>query len=228
MNHAGRDPAEAAAQILALVATLGVTLLFVVAKLTPQPGSRAHTVNQVELSVVAPPRDEPKPQPRAEKRAPLPVRRVRVTQPVPHRQTIAAMAPQPVSTPQTPPAPSEAAAPAEPQAASMPAGPADPNLAYELVLHANVSSRTCTPDTPEYRLLKPAGTARVVFTIDRTGAVSAVRIAASSGSTILDKQAYAIVSSGHYPPMPPNVFAGEASHLFRVDVEFRRGGGCAS
>ena len=228
MNRTARDPAEAGAQILALAATLAGALLFAVSKIAPPPGSGAHVVNTVQLSVVAPPRDDPKPQPKAAKRAPLPVHRVHVAKPVQRRQVVAAAAPQPVSVPQTP-VPSEAAAPtalAEPQAASAPAGPVDPNLAYRLALNANVRSRTCPPDTPEYRLMRPTGRAIVGFTVDRAGAVSDVRIQASSGSTILDKQAYAIVSSGHYPPMPSNVYTGEASHMFQVEVEFR-GGGCA-
>ena len=109
MNHARRDPAEVGAPILALVATLAFTLLFVVAKIAPPPGSGAHRLNQVELSVVAPPRDEPKPQPKAEKREPISVRRVHVVQPVRHRQSVAAAAAQPVSVPETPPPASESA-----------------------------------------------------------------------------------------------------------------------
>jgi periplasmic protein TonB len=231
MTRAGRDPAEAGAQWLAFAMTLAFAFLFAVAKIAPPPGTGAHTNNQVELSVVAPPRDAPKPQPKAEKRAPVPVHRVRVAQPVRHRQTVAAAAPQPVSVPETPPespAPAAATAPAEPQTAPAVAGPADPDLAYQLALLANIKERTCTPDTAEYRLMRPAGTAFVGFTVDREGAVSGVRLQASSGSTILDKQAYAIVSGGHYPRMPSNVYAGEAGHLFHVEVEFRHGGGCAS
>ncbi|HEX4157609.1 MAG TPA: TonB family protein [Rhizomicrobium sp.] len=228
MRGAGRDPAEAGAEIFALAATLVVALLLAVEKIAPPPSSGAHANNQVELSVVAPPRDEPKPQPIAAKRAPIPVHRVRVTRPVRRRQTAAAPARQPISTPETPAAAESAAPaiPAAPPAASAPAGPVDPNLAYRLALNANVRSRTCPPDTAEYRLLRPTGRAIVGFTVDRAGAVSDVRIQASSGSTILDKQAYAIVSSGRYPSMPSNVYAGDASHMFQVEVEFR-GGGCA-
>jgi TonB family protein len=228
MTGAGRDPAETGAEILALVATLVFALLIAVEKIAPAASSGARANKQVELSVVAPPRDEPKPQPKAAKRAPLPVHRMHITQPLRRRQTAAAAARQPVSTPETP-APAESAAPAvpaAPPAASAATGPVDPNLAYRLALNANVRSRTCPPDTADYRLLRPTGRAIVGFTVDRAGAVSDVRIQASSGSTILDKQAYAIVSSGRYPAMPSNVYAGEASHMFDVEVEFR-GGGCA-
>lgn len=229
MNRTARDPAEAGAQILALAATLAGALLFAISKIAPPPGTGAHVINTVQLSVVAPSRDEPKPQPKVAKRAPLPVHHMHLAKPVQHKQIVAAAAPQPVSVPQTPSTPSERAAPAvpaDPPAAPAAAGPVDPNLAYRLALIASIRSRTCPPDTPEYRLMRPTGTAIVGFTVDRAGVVGDVRIQASSGSTILDKQAYAIVSSGHYPPMPSNVYAGEASHMFNAEVEFR-GGGCA-
>ena len=231
MNRSARDPAEAGAQILALAATVAFAAFFVVSKIAPPRGSGAHVVDTVQLSVVAPPRDEPKPQPQAPKRTPLPVRHQHLTQPAHPRRMPATATPQPATVPEAPPArPEETAAPAPPDPPVAPpsAGPADPNLAYEVALKANISARTCGPDTPEYRLLQPTGLARVRFTVDRGGAVSGVRIAASSGSTILDRQAYAIVSNGQYQPMPASVFAGESSHVFLVEIEFRRGGGCAS
>lgn len=224
MTSRARDPAEFGAQLISLALTAAFAIALLAVKAAPPAGIHA-LVTQVQLSVIAPPKPEPAPQPKVQKRAPAPTRRTHVlARPMPVRRIAhVEAAPQPVEEPEV------AAPPAEPAAAAAPAvGRPDPNLAYEAALKENIVARTCGPNTPEYRLLHPTGTSRVNFVIDRIGAVSNVRIAASSGSTILDRQADAIVSQGRYPRMPADVFAGETSHLFLVEIEFRSGGGCAS
>jgi TonB family protein len=77
------------------------------------------------------------------------------------------------------------------------------------------------PDTVAYRLLRPSGSARIRFILDRIGSPGEVAVARTSGSGILDAQALKIVSSGHYPPFPDDAYPGETRHTFIVTIEFR-------
>jgi periplasmic protein TonB len=92
---------------------------------------------------------------------------------------------------------------------------------YAAGLRADIDRRTHPPDSAQYRLHRPSGEVRVAFIVTRNGEPKVVRVLRSSGSPILDDAAVAIVSSGHYPPMPTKVFAGEAEHVFAVTIEFR-------
>ena len=92
---------------------------------------------------------------------------------------------------------------------------------YAAGLRADIDRRTRPPDSIQYRLHRPAGEVRVGFIVMRSGQPKVVRVLRSSGSSILDETAVAIVASGHYPPMPSRIFAGEAEHAFAVTIEFR-------
>jgi periplasmic protein TonB len=104
-----------------------------------------------------------------------------------------------------------------------PSGAAHPDLdaRYAAELRADIDRRTAPPDTPQYRLHHPAGETRVRFVVLRSGSPEAAVVERSSGSSLLDEEAVRIVSSGHYPPMPANAFAGESRHVFVVTIEFR-------
>lgn len=113
-------------------------------------------------------------------------------------------------------------------ASGAPANPApasdhrpDLDAQYAAGLRADIDRRTRPPDSAQYRLHRPSGEVRVGFVVLRNGEPKAVRVLRSSGSSILDEAAIAIVSSGHYPPMTAQVFAGEAEHVFAVTIEFR-------
>jgi periplasmic protein TonB len=93
---------------------------------------------------------------------------------------------------------------------------------YAANLRTDIDRRTHAPDSAQYRLRRPSGEVRVGFVVMRNGAAKAIRVLRSSGSSILDDAAQSTVSSGHYPPMPANAFAGEAEHMFAVTIEFRR------
>lgn len=60
--------------------------------------------------------------------------------------------------------------------------------------------------------------------ISRNGTVSGVRLAHSSGSAILDRQALANVASGGYPAMPEAAFAGQAQRSFTIRITFNPSG----
>jgi protein TonB len=115
---------------------------------------------------------------------------------------------------------------ASPAASSMPAPAARPDLEaqYAAGLRANIDQRTRPPDSAAYRLRRPSGEVRVGFVLIRSGELKAVHVLRSSGSPVLDDAAVAIVSTGRYPPMSANLFAGENEHTFSVTIEFRRSG----
>ncbi len=127
-----------------------------------------------------------------------------------------------------------APAPAPPDAEfTMPPSPApaiappsethpDQDAQYAGELRADIDRRTHPPDSAEYRLLHPAGEARVQFVVARSGEPRSVMLLRSSGSRILDEAAIDTVRSGHYPPMPAKAFAGETEHVFVVTIEYRR------
>jgi protein TonB len=92
---------------------------------------------------------------------------------------------------------------------------------YAASLRTNIDARTVVPDSIEYRLHRPKGETRVNFTLDREGTVLETRVALTSGSEILDRQAVRIVKAGQYPPFPQAAFRGESHHSFLVTLEFR-------
>jgi protein TonB len=98
---------------------------------------------------------------------------------------------------------------------------ADLEAQYAAGLRADIDRRTRPPDSIQYRLHRPSGEVRVGFVVMRNGEPTVVRVLRSSGSSILDAAALAIVASGHYPPMPAKIFAGEPEHAFAVTIEFR-------
>jgi protein TonB len=128
---------------------------------------------------------------------------------------------QETPTPQSEPA---HAAPAEAQAAAAtpapPAGNPSEDARYTTLVHAMIERNKRNPDTPLYRMMHPHGTARVLFTLDRNGTASGVRIGESSGAAMLDDQALAIVQNCQFPPMPASVFAGASFHIFTVAIAF--------
>ena len=111
----------------------------------------------------------------------------------------------------------------DPPSVAAPSSDARPDLEaqYAAGLRADIDRRTRPPDSIQYRLHRPSGEVRVGFVVMRNGEPTVVRVLRSSGSSILDAAALAIVASGHYPPMPAKIFAGEPEHAFAVTIEFR-------
>jgi protein TonB len=76
------------------------------------------------------------------------------------------------------------------------------------------------PTSKEARLLKPAGSVVVRFTLSRTGEVRDVVVDRSSGNQILDRAAMATVKSGAPPQFPELAWASAPEHVFTVTLEF--------
>jgi periplasmic protein TonB len=168
----------------------------------------------LEPPAPAPPKAEPeKPKPRVE-----PVRRhVVVPTPAPDLPV-----PTVSNSDPTPDAPAIVTAPPAPAAASL-VSDVSLEAAYVAALNENIHARTTPPDTAAYRLLKPTGSTRVRFYVDRSGSPSEVTVAETSGSRILDTQALYIVSSGHYLPFPDALYRGEKRHYFTIKIKFEFG-----
>ncbi len=110
--------------------------------------------------------------------------------------------------------------PAATAATAAPVSSASADSSYTGSIRAIIDRRNVPPDTAEYRLLHPHGTAEIGYTIARNGAVSGVRLVHSSGSPILDRQALANVAAGGYPSMSEAAFAGQAQHSFTIRITF--------
>jgi TonB family protein len=222
------DAAQRASDVAAL--TLTALLISVAVALGPTTlwrdlsrAQRNAMQASIELSFESPPAQTP-PAPAPPQPEPRPVHARRE----PAKPVMAALAPIPAETvladPEAVPddAPVLAASEAPAPAAAQPsASHPDLDAQYAAGVRSDIDRRTRAPDTAQYRLRRPSGEVRVGFVLTRAGEPKAVTLRSSSGSTILDEAALTIVSSGHYAPMPANVFTGEAEHVFAVTIEFR-------
>ena len=213
----GRDPAQRVSDGTALALTAAAAAAIMLSSRTllqmfavkPAARDRAIELTLQEASPetpAAPPPPVPRPPtPRTVTRAlpqprePLPV----IEEPAPANADLIAADP----------------APPEPPAS----GPsrADLEAQYAAALRADIDARTRPPDSAQYRLHRPSGEVHVRFVVLRSGATQQVAVQRSSGSSLLDEAAVAIVASGHYPPMPAKCFVGEAQYTFVVTIEFR-------
>jgi periplasmic protein TonB len=158
-----------------------------------------------------PPQQPPKPRPVHKKEpAHLPVV-------PPSLPLMAGTATAPAVNDPSPPQDSESEAPAAPDRVA--AGTIEAQ--YAATLRTNIDARTVVPDSIEYRLSRPKGETRVNFVLDREGSILDARVAHTSGSDMLDRQAVRIVKAGRYPPFPQTAFRGELRHSFLVTLEFR-------
>lgn len=93
---------------------------------------------------------------------------------------------------------------------------------YIARLRAYVLSRKKYPSGRDASLIKPVGTARAWIVLDRQGGVREAGIEQSSDSIILDNEALKLLRSGSYPAFPDEAFAGQATHRFMFDLEYKR------
>jgi protein TonB len=224
------EPATLAAS--AVLTGSGVALLLLVGGAWP-PDAPALAERAVEIALMAEP--APPPAPAAIPAAPLSRSQVLeetpLRDPPPRTQAAADLAaprppkhhasPSANTAPQREPAHAALAdKPAAPATPAPPAGNPSEDARYTTLVHATIERNKRNPDTPLYRMMHPHGTARVLFTLDRNGAASGVRIADSSGVAMLDDQAVRIVQTCQFPPMPAPAFAGSSFHVFTVVIRF--------
>lgn len=212
----------------ALTAAL-IAALLAAPRLPPPVRPEAPKPTAVTLSVVeeppppppaAPPPPAPEPPPPPVQTAPSPLppppppRPRHVQRPKPHP------VPRPIEAPETPVTTPTPPAPAYARLAQQAPENHSAEGAYIGRLHAIVAGATTPPAGAAYRLSHPSGEALVGFILSRRGALGAVRLIRSSGSALLDAQAVAIVGRCRFPPMPEDVYPGQAAHPFSVPVNF--------
>jgi TonB family protein len=217
MRQAQPDRAQRASDFGALFLTAGLLCVALIAHPFHWQPQSAHTAldRPVELSLEAashtPPRP-PEPPPTLKPReivtqAPVPV----VPDPITFTSDLAPedavlVASNNPSPPATTGAPVKANADLEAQ--------------YAEGLREDIDRRTRLPDAPQFRLHRVSGEVRVRFLLTRSGEARQVQVARSSGSSILDQAAVAIVAVGHYAPMPATIFVNQIDHLFAVTIDF--------
>lgn len=223
------DRNEAAIQAAALAITLGLIALAVTDRMAaPAIQMEAPKPTQIAMSMVeqpppsAPPPPKPPP-PVQTTPSPLPPPPPRPRHVRPRQQP-----PRPVAQPSPAPSPERAPAPVTTQPAAQAPENHSADTAYIGRLHAIVARHVHPPDTPAWRLTHPTGEVLVAFRLARDGTVSAVRVQRASGYAIIDAQGLSIVSAQSYPPMPQDVFAGQAFHDFTVPVSIKWAGAADS
>lgn len=191
-------------------------------KLDSHPAGGSVQVRLVAALAAQPPapppvRPEPEVKAKAQEKpeATPPVEKPRKTPPVlssraPSNRAVDRPLPDPIkpAQPAPPPAPTTTAAtmPSSPQPAAPAQAAPTPNLleAPKQISAGELRQLGCQIPRPEYpakaRRLEQEGTVVVSLTIGADGAVSAARIAQSSGSPLLDEAALASIRAGHCQP----------------------------
>jgi protein TonB len=130
------------------------------------------------------------------------------------------MAPPPT---QTAPPPDAIRAPAPPAPPAPPAGTqrvATPEEIYAAGLRNYVNGIKRYPTSREARQLRPQGTVRIWIVIDRAGELKDSGVETSSGVLLLDNEALRTVRNGHFPTIPAEAYAGQASVRFTFAIEY--------
>jgi len=67
---------------------------------------------------------------------------------------------------------------------------------------------------------RPQGKVRIVFVLNRSGALQSAKVQDSSNSNLLDDSALAGVRRATYPAFDADLWKGQETHEFLVDIEF--------
>jgi protein TonB len=138
-----------------------------------------------------------------------------ITTPPPAPAAPPTVHPTPVEAIRAPaPAPSPAPAPA---AAGRTASPEE---IYIGSLRTYLNGIKRYPTSREARQLRPQGTVRLKLEIDRAGQLLNATVESTSGSLLLDNEALRTVRNGRFPAIPAEAFAGQATRVFIVPVEY--------
>jgi len=157
-----------------------------------------------------------------------------VVKPVPEPKPVQAPPPQapkpvavqraaPVAT-ATPPAAKPAAtpAPASAPAQSQVATPSAQSLESEYVrqIKAMLNATKRYPTGRQASLERPVGKVRIVFVLNRNGALVSAQVQVSSNSNMLDDAALSAVRRATYPAFAGDLWRGQNTHEFSVDIDF--------
>jgi len=76
------------------------------------------------------------------------------------------------------------------------------------------------PTGRQASLERPVGKVRIVFVLSRGGALIGARVQASSNSNMLDDAALSAVRRATYPAFAGDLWRGQDTHEFSVDIDF--------
>ena len=129
----------------------------------------------------------------------------------------------PVANP-TPPAAKPAAtpAPAGAPAQSQVATPSAQSLKSEYVrqIKAMLNATKRYPTGRQASLERPVGKVRIVFVLSRNGALVSAQVQVSSNSNMLDDTALSAVRRATYSAFAGDLWRGQNTHEFSVDIDF--------
>lgn len=215
-----RDPAAVGASLLVLGAGL-IASRMVPVHSNPLVADHETVVRLEDLppEPVAP----PPPAPAAEPVARPVARHADAPAPVPAPTLAEAPAPAAPAVAAAPLAPPQPAAPPAPPAPAQPQRPATAQSAeeaYRAAVRRYLNEVKRYPTSREARQLRPQGTVRVWFELDRSGQLLGAGIDTPSGSPLLDHEALRTVRNGRYPAVPPDAFSGASSLKLVVPIEY--------
>ncbi len=211
--------------------------------LAPGPQQADSQANESEQPPPPPPQTDPQPQPAAPEPAPVQAppseaaaEPVAPPSPTPDEtptpQPVATPSPTPVETPTPQPAAPEpdppsdlavpSAPPSAPEVAPQAVGPQPGEIKPTVSLRTSLWQRGLVARIERFKRY-PAraagrfGVARIVFTIDRQGRLTDVRMVGSTGSAALDDEAIATVRrAAPFPPPPDAVSADQLSFVVPI------------
>ena len=174
-----------------------------------------------EALVVEPKPPEPPPTPPVEPDRPV-VKPDPVPKPVQTPPITTPQAPKPVVVNRTAPvntaAPNATPAPTQSQAVT----PSAQSLESEYVrqIKAMLDATKRYPTGRQASLERPVGKVRIVFVLGRNGALVSAQVQVSSNSNMLDDAALSAVRRATYPAFTGDLWRGQNTHEFSVDIDF--------
>jgi len=123
----------------------------------------------------------------------------------------------------TPPAAKPAATPAPASAPTQSqATPSAQSLESEYVrqIKAMLNATKRYPTGRQASLERPAGKVQILFVLSRNGALVSAKVHVSSNSNMLDDAALSAVRRATYPAFAGDLWRGQNTHEFSVDIDF--------
>ena len=76
------------------------------------------------------------------------------------------------------------------------------------------------PTGRQASLERPVGRVRIIFVLNRNGALVSAQVQVSSNSNMLDDAALSAVRRATYPAFAGELWRGQNTHEFSVDIDF--------
>lgn len=97
----------------------------------------------------------------------------------------------------------------------------DLDNAFEQQIRQLIEASKRYPTGREVSLQKPQGVVTGCVVLQRDGSLQEMKVTKSSTYPILDNAAKRLLANLAYPSMPPEIYRGQSSHLFCVNLDFK-------